>query len=118
MTEQRPTWLEEPCPSWCARAHHEDDHPDDRFHQSDGQLVAALAGSGGAPVDERVAPTTIVVRMGRYAGAARSWIDLAAADPGLPHLVMSVETARAVADAAIRLADESAAAEASEERGR
>lgn len=29
---ERPSWLHEPCPAWCATAHAEDDHPDDRHH--------------------------------------------------------------------------------------
>ena len=29
-----PTWLAEECPRWCVRPHAEDDHPEDRRHQS------------------------------------------------------------------------------------
>ncbi len=29
-----PSWQSRPCPPWCVRTHREDDHPDDRFHDS------------------------------------------------------------------------------------
>lgn len=27
-------WQDSPCPSWCVREHNDDDHPDDRYHDS------------------------------------------------------------------------------------
>lgn len=32
--QTRAEWQSEPCPPWCIRAHHDDDPPDDRFHDS------------------------------------------------------------------------------------
>jgi hypothetical protein len=30
----RAVWQSEPCPPWCSGEHHDDDHPDDRYHDS------------------------------------------------------------------------------------
>jgi hypothetical protein len=30
----RSGWPAEPCPQWCTRRHADDDHPDDRYHDS------------------------------------------------------------------------------------
>jgi hypothetical protein len=43
MTEQRPDWLQEPCPTWCLGDHHDADHPLDRAHQGTMLGVAVVA---------------------------------------------------------------------------
>lgn len=30
----RAAWQSEPCPAWCTQQHRDDDHPEDRFHDS------------------------------------------------------------------------------------
>lgn len=32
----------EPCPPWCIREHHDDDHPDDRYHDSAATRVPVI----------------------------------------------------------------------------
>ena len=49
----QPSWLHEPCPAWCTREHREDDHPEDRVHQDDGVVIAAVLGDAH--------PTTLAV---------------------------------------------------------
>lgn len=39
---KRAGWQTEPCPSWCIREHHDDDHPDDRYHDSIATEVPTL----------------------------------------------------------------------------
>lgn len=36
----RPSWLVEECPAWCTREHHEEDHPEDRRHQSPASIMS------------------------------------------------------------------------------
>ncbi|MBF4563300.1 hypothetical protein ITJ43_14290 [Microbacterium sp. VKM Ac-2870] len=43
MLRERPSWLTEPCPSWCQADHQDQDHPDDRYHQSRQVLVSVVA---------------------------------------------------------------------------
>lgn len=42
MPRKRLSWLIEPCPAWCRADHHDQDHPDDRFHQSPQILVPVV----------------------------------------------------------------------------
>ncbi|WP_416779404.1 DUF6907 domain-containing protein [Microbacterium lacticum] len=42
MPRKRLSWLTEPCPAWCRADHHDQDHPDDRFHQSRQILVPVV----------------------------------------------------------------------------
>lgn len=38
----RASWQSEPCPAWCVRHHQDDDHPDDRYHDSGTTEVPTL----------------------------------------------------------------------------
>lgn len=42
-TRFSPSWLHESGPRWCVRTHAEDDHEEDRFHQSEPALVPLVA---------------------------------------------------------------------------
>lgn len=35
-------WQTKPCPPWCAREHRDNDHPDDRFHDSARTVVPTI----------------------------------------------------------------------------
>jgi len=48
MTTKRPPWLTESCPPWCHADHVDQDHPDDRYHQSRQILVPVVEPSGRA----------------------------------------------------------------------
>lgn len=45
-----PSWQSADCPPWCRRVHHEDDHLDDRTHQTTGRHVPVVR-AGGSGVD-------------------------------------------------------------------
>lgn len=47
----RPDWQAEDCPPWCAREHLNDDHPEDRIHQSEPRAVPALRRRSLLPED-------------------------------------------------------------------
>ncbi|MFI5430064.1 DUF6907 domain-containing protein [Aeromicrobium sp. UC242_57] len=38
----RANWQTEPCPAWCVRTHQDDDHPDDRYHDSEPTEIPAV----------------------------------------------------------------------------
>ena len=40
--QPRASWQSEPCPAWCTRRHADDDHPDDRYHDSAPTQVPAI----------------------------------------------------------------------------
>lgn len=92
-----PTWLREPCPSWCAREHREDDHVEDRFHQSDPSFFPAVAGSGDAvPLSASMRALTLGIRIGRQVGDDRTWLVVEPLDEQRPRTVLTCETARAL----------------------
>jgi hypothetical protein len=92
---QTPTWLTEPCPSWCARDHHEHDHPEDRYHQSLPSVVPAVAGSAvNVPVTSSLQALDLVIRLGRYVGEATDWLVIEAAEQREPRLVITADSAR------------------------
>ncbi|KRB77165.1 hypothetical protein ASE01_10485 [Nocardioides sp. Root190] len=92
-----PTWLGESCPSWCAREHGEDDHPEDRFHQSEPSLFPAVAGSGDTvPLAASMQAVTLGVRIGRQVGEDRTWLLIESLEHRRPRTVLTHETARAL----------------------
>lgn len=95
----RPPWPGEPCPPWCTRAHAPDDHPEDRYHQSEASLLPVVAGSGDTvPVTASLRPLTLVVRAGRYDGG-RTWLVIEATEDARPRMALTVDAARALAEA-------------------
>jgi hypothetical protein len=47
MSEIRPSWLAELCPSWCSGDHEGQDHPADRYHHSPQVLVPVVVPTRG-----------------------------------------------------------------------
>ncbi|GAA4803299.1 DUF6907 domain-containing protein [Nocardioides caeni] len=96
-TDDSPTWLTEPCPSWCARQHHEGDHPEDRFHQSTPSTIDAIAGTGDAvPLTSTLHACEIVVRRGRHVGDAREWLSIESAEHPQPRMALTAESAQSL----------------------
>ena len=61
----RPPWSKQPCPPWCTREHAADDHPEDRYHQSEPSILPVVAGAGDAvPVTTSLRALTLAVRLG------------------------------------------------------
>lgn len=93
-----PTWLTEPCPSWCVRDHREDDHPDDRYHQSEPTIVPAIAGDGDAvPATDSLMAVDLSVRVGRHLDDELTWVAIETMGPG-PGMMLSAESARLFLD--------------------
>lgn len=93
-----PTWLEEPCPAWCARRHEEDDHPEDRYHQSEGALLAGIAGAADTvPLTASLRATSLAVHLGRHPGEESAWVAVEALDDLHPRLILTAQTARTLA---------------------
>ncbi len=71
----RPTWQQDDCPSWCAVAHHEDDHPDDRKHVSVTRTVPVVELAVDGPTGRDVPRATeLVVLAQRRDGAVDTWL--------------------------------------------
>lgn len=96
----RPPWLAEPCPPWCTRAHAADDHPEDRYHQSEPSIVPVVAGAADAvPVTTSLRAMTLTVRLGRYAGDERTWLLIEPLEDLRPRMVLAADDARALLQA-------------------
>lgn len=96
----RPPWLDEPCPPWCTRAHAADDHPEDRYHQSEPSIVPVVAGAADAvPVTTSLRPMTLAVRLGRYVGDDRTWLVIEPLEDVQPRMVLAADGARALLQA-------------------
>lgn len=93
----RPSWQAAPCPPWCARVHTEEDHPEDRYHQSEPSVVAAVAGRGDdIPVTASLRPVSLAVRAGRYVDGDLTWLVVEPLEQRAPRLVVTAETAGAL----------------------
>lgn len=92
-----PTWLDEPCPPWCVRTHLEDDHPEDRYHQSDPSFFTGVAGDGDqVPMTASLNPVTLGVRLGRHVGEAGAWVVIESLESRHPRLILTAEAAVAL----------------------
>jgi hypothetical protein len=90
-----PTWLTEPCPPWCARDHREQDHPEDRYHQSAASIAPVIASTlPTVPLTASLEPIDLVVRIGRYVGDLAEWVAIEPLELVQPRLVLTVESTR------------------------
>ena len=93
--DRRASWLRELCPAWCARAHHEDDHPEDHYHQSEASFVPVIASRRTAvPVTSTFEAVDMLVRICRYDGDVVTWLAIEPLEQRQPRLVLTVESAR------------------------
>ncbi|HEY0890818.1 MAG TPA: hypothetical protein VGE38_14525 [Nocardioides sp.] len=97
--DQPVSWLREHCPAWCARAHEESDHPEDRYHQSEPCSFPILASvPPTVPIASSLQAVDMVVRVCRYPGELVEWIAVEAAEQRAPRLVLTTESARRLAE--------------------
>jgi hypothetical protein len=99
--EERPTWQVDPCPEWCAGAHAENDHLDDRVHRSEGIAVSAVIRSkrlGAMRVEFEVEADDVEVGLSRTDGQHETWLYVGAG-PGR-EIELSLDTASRVLRAA------------------
>jgi hypothetical protein len=82
------------CPVWCRKDHAEDDHPDDRHHQSAAELVAVVTGSPMLEPDELARPASAVARLVRRTGSDLTWVEVVSEEGPEVRLVVTVESAR------------------------
>ncbi|WP_300682806.1 hypothetical protein [Nocardioides sp.] len=91
----RPSWQHEPCPRWCTRVHHEQDHPEDRIHQSEADLLGVLLAAPPVPHQPRSwASAELVVRLGRHVGDPTTWVAIETTEGPAPRVVLPVDSAR------------------------
>lgn len=72
--QNKPTWQTDVCPSWCARVHYDDDHPEDRIHRSAPLTVPALRRRSLLPEDQPERTQIEVLMAARMDGRASRWI--------------------------------------------
>lgn len=92
----RPRWLTEPCPPWCARDHHDADHPEDRYHQSETSVLTGTQRTGSALSD--TAPVELAVWIGRDQATDAEWLTIEALEQAAPRIRLTIETATALRD--------------------
>lgn len=96
---EHPTWLAERCPDWCVRDHAEDDHPDDRYHQSEGSLVPGVVATRFAiPLTAALERLDLITWIGRYAGEREDWLVIEPTVQREPRLMITLETARGLVE--------------------
>ena len=90
-----PSWLAEGCPAWCTREHHEDDHPEDRRHQSDGTLIAVHESTTAIPVGS-ARSVEVAAYLDQPVAEGTCWLRVESLDsPGM-RLALTVESARSL----------------------
>lgn len=105
IEQSRASWQAEPCPPWCVREHHDNDHPDDRYHDSDTTLVSAVMADrdrlgGTGRWTHETAELAIVTS--RYDDTTQLITFIGRDDRPDQHLVMTPESAERLAQALIR----------------
>lgn len=90
-----PSWLTAPCPPWCTRSHHEQDHPEDRRHQDDGTVVPVVLGrvEPGRLGYLAQAGEVVVQRVRELPPGAPTWWVIAESERARAPLVLSEESA-------------------------
>lgn len=96
----RPRWLHEPCPSWCASTHRDDDAPDDRHHEGTPHYLPVVIGvrEQGSARPRPLTTDLLVVRT-RRCGEPEEWVFVGEPDQQRQHLVLAPDSARRVATA-------------------
>ncbi|WP_232678050.1 hypothetical protein [Nocardioides sp. R-C-SC26] len=95
-----PSWLDEPCPSWCARVHAEDDHPEDRIHRAPPVFVPGVLAQVDPDTLERVPEAgTLLVQRTQHLSDPTPWILVTETEDVGRQLLMSEQVARQLADA-------------------
>lgn len=98
MEGTRPTWLLEACPAWCTRAHLEDDHPEDRYHESFPTSVPVVAATADTiPATASLTAMNLLVQLHRHIGELVEWIAIEPTESRQPRLILTRESARTLA---------------------
>jgi len=91
---EQPTWLREQCPGWCVRVHREDDHPEDRYHQSEGSVLPGVVATHPTiPLTASMEGLDLIIWAGRYVGESDAWLVIEPTERREPRLLVTVETA-------------------------
>lgn len=92
-----PSWQRLPCPGWCTRTHHEDDHVEDRYHRSEPSYVPVLAVTEATvPITEALEPLDLIVTVGQYADELIEWVSIEAVDRPEPRMVLTLSSAHSL----------------------
>lgn len=103
--QARAAWQSAPCPSWCTQRHHDDDHPDDRYHDSVAVPVASTvmqrdrAAGPGQWVEVPAELTVVTSRHADPASTAETVTFIGRADRTDQQLQLSPGSAKHLAEA-------------------
>lgn len=89
-----PSWLQEACPPWCQREHLEDDHPDDRMHESSPISIPVIALTrtfDDGSLEQVLNATEFELVRYRYVDDQQEWLYLG---NGVQQVEISLESAR------------------------
>lgn len=110
MTTLKPTWLDPACPPWCVREHLEDDHPDDRRHQSVEEVLPVVRGEfpgpeGSGPDGGPAVQENWLVVGHRAAGGDSVWVHLGQEEGRQISIDLDRDSAQRLLDALTRCLD-------------
>ena len=97
-------WPAAPCPDWCARLHEDGEPPEDSFHHSIATLVpATLVSSDTRSRAAGLREQDVALTLSRNARDVAEWVTIEPTGVTGPHLALTVESARGLADDLARL---------------
>jgi len=91
---ERPSWLNEDCPPWCAREHHEGDHPEDRLHSSEPVHVPVVLRESLLVQTARA--TELLVQQLCALGDGDTWVLVCEPEDARHGMLLSSNSARAL----------------------
>lgn len=77
MSAPTPSWLNEPCPTWCTRTHAMHDHPADRAHTSEPVTIPTVERvivASGDGIRYRHETLTLQIGLHRLIGEPDTWV--------------------------------------------
>jgi hypothetical protein len=93
-----PTWLGETCPAWCTREHREDDHPEDRRHQSTARIIAVDVPTAAIP-GETTQAVEVAVYLDQPVAQPVRWLRVESVDSDQVRLTVATTSADDLLDA-------------------
>jgi hypothetical protein len=99
-----PTWLGETCPAWCTREHREDDHPEDRRHQSTARIIAVDVPTAAIP-GETTQAVEVAVYLDQPVAQPVRWLRVESVDSSRVRMVLTAESAHRTVDLMAQVLD-------------
>ncbi|HEY3530618.1 MAG TPA: hypothetical protein VGK78_15840 [Nocardioides sp.] len=82
------------CPGWCARRHLQEDHPEDRLHQSPPIHAVLMTGPSWLPHDAAHRASPVVARLVQHTDSSEAWLEVTSEEDGAVRLAVTPESGR------------------------